>query len=120
MSIHSPPTINNITQPLNSVINIIGGKWRALIIFFLHDRLMRYSDLKKEIPNISQRMLSLDLRKLEKEGIVTRRVIDEKPIKVEYKLTVIGVELSKILHSLHAWEQKNMQSKLTGVNAEAI
>ncbi len=92
-------------HPLQLAVEIIAGRWRASIIYFLFNRSMRFSDLEEEIPNISQRMLSLDLRKLEKDGILTRTVIDEKPIKVEYRLTAEGTNLSAVLHRLHSWEQ---------------
>jgi DNA-binding HxlR family transcriptional regulator len=97
----------NADRPLNKVVNIVGGRWRALIIYFLFNRTLRFSDLEKEIPGISQRMLSLDLRKLEKEGILLRTVIDDAPVKVEYKLTLDGASLSLMLHQLHAWEQNS-------------
>lgn len=74
---------------------------------------MRYSDLEKQIPEISQRMLSRDLRKLEKNGILTRTVINDTPIKVEYKLTMGGVNLGAILHSLYAWEQSMREKECT-------
>lgn len=92
--------------PLASAIKIIGGRWRPLIIYCLNKGTMRFSDLEKRIPNISQRMLSLDLRKLEKEGIITRTVIDEVPIKVEYKLTAAGFGLSAIIRALYEWERE--------------
>lgn len=93
-------------NPLQLAVEIIAGRWRASIIYFLLNRSMRFSDLEKEIPKISQRMLILDLRKLQRAGIITRAIVGDRPIAVEYKLTEIGVELGSIVQALVTFGQR--------------
>ena len=83
--------------------DIIGGKWKALVLWCLKDDVKRNGELKRLIPNISQKMLTQQLRELEDSGIVERIVYPVVPPKVEYKLTVMGEKLIPILLNLHDW-----------------
>ena len=83
--------------------DIIGGKWKALVLWCLKDEIKRNGELKRLIPNISQKMLTQQLRELEDSGIVERIVYPVVPPKVEYKLTIMGKKLIPILVELHDW-----------------
>ena len=85
-------------------LDIIGGKWKPIILYFIgHDQVLRYGQLKKLIPNINERMLTRQLRELEKDKLVHREVYREVPPKVEYSLTDIGQTLMPILNELKDW-----------------
>jgi len=83
--------------------DIIGGKWKGLVLWCLKDEIKRNGELKRLIPNISQKMLTQQLRELEDSGIVERIVYPQIPPKVEYKLTPMGKKLIPILLELHDW-----------------
>lgn len=85
-------------------LDIIGGKWKPIILFYIgKDDVLRYGELKKAIPNINERMLTRQLRELEKHGLIHREVYKEVPPKVEYTLTEIGKSIMPILLSLLDW-----------------
>lgn len=83
--------------PLEEGMRILGGRWRIVLIYYLLDGPMRFSDLRRAMPNISQRMLTLDLRALEKVGLVKRTIYPAVPPKVEYSLTAEGRRLKKLV-----------------------
>ncbi len=84
-------------------LELIGGKWKPLIIWYLAENTMRFSELKRALPNITQKMLTQQLRGLEKSGLVYRHIYTEIPPKVEYSLTSAGKSLLPILESLRQW-----------------
>lgn len=85
-------------------LDIIGGKWKALIIYQIGKfEKIRYGELKRVIPNINERVLSRQLRELEEDQLINRKVYDTVPPKVEYSLTDIGQSLSPILYKLGEW-----------------
>ncbi|MCY1450396.1 putative HTH-type transcriptional regulator YybR [compost metagenome] len=87
-------------------MTVLGGRWRMLIISFLIERPMRFNELRRAIPNISQRMLTLELRFLEEEGFINREVFAEVPVKVEYSLTEDGKKLNglvEVLKEVGSW-----------------
>lgn len=100
-------TENSINCPMVSTINIIGGKWKPIVLHMLSDGTMRFGELKKNIPPVSQKMLTQQLRELEADGIVNRKVYAEIPPRVEYSLTDLGVTLKPILQDLYSWGQMN-------------
>jgi DNA-binding HxlR family transcriptional regulator len=79
---------------------LLGGRWRMLLVSYLLDGPKRFNDLRRDVPNISQRMLTLDLRALEAAGLVQRTVYAEVPVKVEYGLTADGQRLRKVVEVL--------------------
>lgn len=87
--------------------NIIGGQWSLVICSWLLQGKMRFSDLKKLVPNITERMLTLQLRKLEQDAVITRTVYAEVPPRVEYELTEIGYELRPIIRQLEDWGKRH-------------
>ena len=95
--------------PVTYTINLIGGKWKPIIIGILMTGTKRFSELRKEIDLITEKMLTQQLRELEKDGIVDRRIYAEVPPKVEYKLTRLGYSLKPILDSMLQWGLENMK-----------
>ena len=93
--------------PARDVLNHIGNKWGSLIIISLAQEPLRFSQLRKEIPNISQRMLTQALRDLEQDGLVIRTVYPTKPPSVEYSLSKLGVSLLPPLWEMVSWANKN-------------
>ncbi|MDX3905600.1 MAG: winged helix-turn-helix transcriptional regulator [Pigmentiphaga sp.] len=93
---------------VEDVLRLLDGRWKLLILFHLFDgKVRRYSDLEKLIPGISQKMLAQQLRQLEADGIVSRKVYPEVPPKVEYRLTQWGQALCPALDAMLQWaEQK--------------
>lgn len=89
--------------PLQVAINVIGGKWKTIILYILRDETLRFGEIKKAIPKITQKMLTQQLRELEADGLVTRVVYPEVPPKVEYSLTEHAKELTPILNQLCVW-----------------
>ncbi len=93
---------------------IIGGQWSLVICSWLTNGKMRFGELKKAIPNITERMLTMQLRKLEKHKILTRTVYAEVPPKVVYELTELGYELKPIISQMEQWGErhKKLDTKL--------
>jgi len=87
--------------------HILGGQWGLVICSWLANGKLRFSELSKRIPNITDRMLTLQLRKLEENKILKRTVFAQVPPKVEYELTEIGYELIPILKQLEIWGSKH-------------
>lgn len=87
--------------------NVIGGQWALAICCYLVNGKLRFGELKKLLPNITERMLTLQLRKLESNKIIKRTVYAEVPPRVEYELTPIGYELRTIIRELEKWGVKH-------------
>ncbi|WP_028295633.1 winged helix-turn-helix transcriptional regulator [Olivibacter sitiensis] len=87
--------------------NIIGGRWTLAICCYLINGKHRFGELKKCLPNITERMLTLQLRKLEENKIVKRTVYAEVPPRVEYELTQIGYALNPVIRELEKWGRKH-------------
>ncbi|MCX2483379.1 winged helix-turn-helix transcriptional regulator [Pedobacter sp. MR2016-24] len=91
---------------------IIGGQWALVICSWLINGKLRFGELKSFLPNITERMLSLQLRKLEDSKIVKRTVYAEVPPRVEYELTAIGYDLKPVIEQLDKWGQKHKRLSL--------
>ncbi|WP_442588412.1 winged helix-turn-helix transcriptional regulator [Pedobacter sp. AW31-3R] len=90
---------------------IIGGQWALVICSWLINGKLRFGELKRLLPNITERMLTLQLRKLEDNKIVKRTVYAEVPPRVEYELTPIGYELEPIIKQLEKWGERHKHLK---------
>lgn len=88
---------------MSDVLNRIGDKWSVMVIGRLRDGPVRFNALKRGIGGISQRMLTLTLRNLERDGLVTRTVYPEIPPRVEYELTALGTSLKPVISELWDW-----------------
>lgn len=93
--------------PVRSVIDHIGGKWSTLLLILLWERPYRFGELRRLVPDISQRMLTQTLRELQRDGYVLRTVFPTKPPSVEYRLTDLGQSLFKALAGLLEWAEMN-------------
>ena len=89
--------------PVEATLDVIGGKWKGIILYKLLEQPRRFSALKREMPAITQRMLTLQLRELEEDGIVHREIYREIPPRVEYSLTEFGKTLEPILLAMLTW-----------------
>ncbi|RCU56692.1 transcriptional regulator [Oceanihabitans sediminis] len=97
--------------PLNYTMNLIGTKWKPLVLFHLLEGSLRSGILQKKIPGISNKMFTQTVRDLEKDGLITRKVFPVVPPKVEYRLTTRGKSLENILRSLDNWGLKDDQNE---------
>lgn len=93
--------------PVRDVLDHIGGKWNSLMLLALADGPMRFSELRRFIPDISQRMLTQTLRDLQRDGYLLRTVYPTLPPSVEYRLTDLGHSLLVPLRALVQWSQSN-------------
>jgi DNA-binding HxlR family transcriptional regulator len=84
-------------------LNIIGGKWKAVILWHLCHKTLRFSQLQRRLPEVTQKMLTQQLRELERDGMVHRQVYAEVPPRVEYSLTTEGRTLQPILAQMCEW-----------------
>lgn len=89
--------------PVEVTLNIIGGRWKPLILYRLKDKVLRFSQIHRMIPEISQKMLTKQLRDLEEDGIITRVVYAEIPPRVEYRLTDLGMTVIPIQEAMARW-----------------
>jgi len=89
--------------PILSSIQMIGGKWKLLVIYYLSQKTKRFSDLRRDLPEITTKMLTQQLRELEADKLLTRTVFPVVPPKVEYTLTAKGLELIPIIDMLQKW-----------------
>lgn len=89
--------------PIEEVMRVLSGRWPTLLLYYLKDGSKRFSDLKRDNPTVSHRMLALELRKLQEAGIVRRTAHDGYPLRVDYDLTAAGLKLVPLIDALGAW-----------------
>lgn len=108
---HEKFTPVTAAQGVEDALKILEGKWKLLILFHLFDgKVMRFSDLERAIPAITQKMLTQQLRQLETDGLVHRKAYPEVPPRVEYRLTQWGQALCPALDELLIWADKRHAS----------
>ncbi|WP_129715665.1 helix-turn-helix domain-containing protein [Pedobacter sp. SYP-B3415] len=88
-------------------LELIGARWKMLILYKLESGRKRYSTLRDEIPNITERMLTRQLKELEKDHLIKRTVHAEIPLRVEYELTETANSLSPVWHAMEAWGKRH-------------
>jgi DNA-binding HxlR family transcriptional regulator len=109
MQLPTPPTPDvTIEQlrsacPVTAAVDVLGGKWKPIIVHYLLQRTHRFGELRRRMPGVTQQMLTLQLRELERDGVVRREVFPEVPPKVEYTLTPLGHRLAPVLDAMTAW-----------------
>jgi DNA-binding HxlR family transcriptional regulator len=89
--------------PVSQAVQVLGGKWKIIIIYYLTHGTKRFNELKRLIPDVTQQMLTMQLRELEQDGVIHRNVYAQVPPKVEYSLTEAGWALEPILTALGQW-----------------
>lgn len=112
------PFLNKYSCPVEAMVEVIGGKWKGVILYHLLDGTKRFNELKRLKPNITQRMLTLQLRELEADGIIHREVYREVPPKVEYSLTELGESLRPVILLMMEWATHNMEKVLENRNTK--
>lgn len=97
------------TCGLDAAIAVMGGKWKGLILFALQDGPVRFGELRREVPGISERVLILQLREMETTGLLHREVYHQVPPKVEYSLTEFGDSLNTAMAALGEWGEEHLE-----------
>jgi DNA-binding HxlR family transcriptional regulator len=102
---HSP-----VCRTISTLLSRIGDKWTVLVVQTLGSGSKRFNELRREIPSVSQRMLTLTLRNLERDGLVSRTVTPSIPPRVDYELTELGISLQQPICALAGWALKNVEA----------
>jgi DNA-binding HxlR family transcriptional regulator len=89
--------------PIGTAITLLGGKWKLPLLYNLREKTMRFSELKKALPGVTQKMLTQQLREMEEDGLIARKVYAEVPPKVEYSITPIARKLGPAFALLCEW-----------------
>jgi DNA-binding HxlR family transcriptional regulator len=113
--------LNGKTYPctVSLTMDLVGGKWKTVILYHLKDEPKRYNELRKEMPSVTEMTLSLQLKQLEKDGLVSRKVYGKKPpIKVVYRLTDFGNSFIPVLEAITKWGNEIVSEKGEFVSAE--
>lgn len=97
--------------PVECTLGILGGRWKVLILRELFKGTKRFSELQRGIQGVTQKMLTQQLRELERDGIVQRKVYAQVPPKVEYSLTECGESLKPVLDAMHHWGKAHLKGK---------
>jgi len=101
---------NPVCRTISTLLSRIGDKWTVLVVTTLGEGSRRFNELRREIPSVSQRMLTLTLRNLERDGIVSRTVTPTIPPRVDYELTALGHSLLKPITALAEWAVHNVDA----------
>ena len=99
--------------PTQQILDIIANKWSVIVLYCLAYRPRRYGEIQQRIEGISQKVLTQTLRRLERHGLVDRRVLSEMPPSVEYSLTPLGRTLIEPLQAIAAWSRENFTTVAT-------
>jgi DNA-binding HxlR family transcriptional regulator len=106
---HGPLCVLDENCPLRQVFDLVGDRWSSSILFVIGHDVKRYSDLQRQIPGVSKKMLTQTLRNLERYGLVQRKVYAVVPPKTEYRLTPLGKSILKPISTLASWAVKNQK-----------
>ena len=99
---------NPVCRTISTLLSRIGDKWTVLVVQTLGEGPKRFNELRREIPSVSQRMLTLTLRNLERDGLVNRTVTPTIPPRVDYELTDLGTSLQRPICGLATWAMENV------------
>jgi len=95
--------------PMHNVMRVLGGRWKIALLYFIHQEHNRFSLLQKKMPFITTKMLSQQLKELEHDELVNRKIYAEMPPRVEYTLTEKGRSLLPVLEDLYGWGEKHLK-----------
>lgn len=98
-----PPEGLRDVEAVETAVRVLGGKWKIMILVQLRNGPRRFSELRRHVPPISQQSLTLQLRDLERDGVIDRQIYAEIPPRVEYSLTNVGLKISALIAPLMAW-----------------
>ena len=96
---------------MDLTMKFIGGKWKTIVLWYLKNKTYRFGELKRQIPDITEKMLSLQLKALEEDGLIKREVFAEVPLRVEYSMTDFGKTLIPILNEISKWGRNLGETK---------
>lgn len=99
---------------------LLSGRWPALLIYYLKDGTKRFSDLRRDNPTISHRMLTLELRKLETAGVVCRKAYSGYPLRVDYALTPSGQKLLPLIDAIGDWWEQTEADRLDVLSTQGV
>ncbi len=113
------PADATLPCPIELALDVMGGKWKAVILYRLSGRVVRFTALKRELCRITQRTLTQQLREMEADGLVLRKIYAEVPPRVEYALTRRGESLLPALDALRSWSEAELSVPLPDMPAPA-
>jgi DNA-binding HxlR family transcriptional regulator len=105
--------------PVETTLGVVGGKWKTIILYHLDDGVRRFGELRRTIPGITQKVLTQQLRELEADGIISRKIYPTVPPKVEYALTNYGKTLRPVLQAMGDWGTMHAQRRAANGRAAA-
>ncbi|GAB2615857.1 winged helix-turn-helix transcriptional regulator [Belliella aquatica] len=100
-------TINELKCPVSILLQLIGGKWKPIILYVLRSNKRRFGEISARIPTISRKVLTEQLKELERDGLIERKQFKEIPPRVEYSLTEFGKSLAPVLNEMEKWGNEN-------------
>jgi len=98
-------------SPIDAALEIIGGKYKVAILYYIRESVLRFGELRRKIPLATKRMLTKQLRELERDGMIDRKVFRQVPPRVDYSLTKKGKSIVPILEDLCEWGKRRMTKK---------
>lgn len=108
---------------VEATLSVIGGRWKPVLVCHLLSGRKRFGELKRLVPNATERMITLQLRELEADGVISRHVFAEVPPRVEYEVTEYGLTLKPILESMQVWgrafKARQLEAEGAGIEADA-
>lgn len=99
----------NLGCPVEAALEVIGGKWKGVILYNLLSETRRFNEIRRLIPEVTQRMLTKQLRELEANNLISRKVYAEVPPKVEYSITEYGKTLTPVIQALQVWGLQHLE-----------
>jgi len=107
--VHEPLCILDEDCPLRQMFDLVGDRWTSSVLFVIGEDVKRYSDLQRQIPGVSKKMLTQTLRRLEQSGLVSRKVYPVVPPRTEYRLTAMGKSILQPVTALADWAVKHQR-----------
>jgi DNA-binding HxlR family transcriptional regulator len=102
---------DDLVCPVSGLLELIGGKWKPIILFYLRNDTRRFGEIAARIPNISRKVLTDQLKELERDNLVIREQFKEIPPRVEYRLSPMGQSLEPVLAAMAHWGSKHLGKK---------
>lgn len=107
--------IDELHEEIRRAIAVFGGKWKLEILWLLNQRVHRFNELRRAIPGVTQHMLTLQLRELENDGLVSRTVFPEVPPRVEYRITDEAQRLKPVFEAIFTWSRERTVNQISKV-----